>query len=67
LPGLTGLELQQHLLAQGSRMPVIFVTGMADPRGQTQKQASQLGAVAFLSKPFDELALLNAVRAAVAT
>jgi two-component system response regulator FixJ len=66
LPGISGLELQQRLLARGSRVPVVFVTATADPRGQTRRQALQLGAVEFLSKPFDELAMLNAVGAAVA-
>ena len=66
LPGISGLDLQQHLLTQGSRVPVIFVTAATDPQGQSQRQALQSGAIAFLPKPFDELALLSAMRAAVA-
>jgi len=66
LPGISGLELQQHLLTRASRVPIIFVTATSSPQGQTRRQALQSGAAAFLSKPFDDLALLSAVRAAVA-
>jgi len=65
LPRLSGLELQRNLLTQRACVPIVFVTATADPQGEIRRQALQSGAVAFLSKPFDEIALLDAVKAAV--
>jgi two-component system, LuxR family, response regulator FixJ len=59
LPGLSGLELKQQLDAAGRILPVIFITAFASE--QIREQALQAGAVAFLSKPFEEQALLNAL------
>ncbi|HOD36196.1 MAG TPA: response regulator [Syntrophales bacterium] len=63
LPGISGFELQQELLASGVRMPVIFITG--HDRAGMEEQAIKLGATAYLRKPFDEEALLGAVRLAL--
>ena len=63
LPGISGFELQQELLASGVRMPVIFVTG--HDRAGMEEQAIKLGATAYLRKPFDEEVLLGAVRLAM--
>jgi len=63
LPGISGFELQEELRAAGVRMPVIFVTGH-DHAGM-EERAMWLGATAYLRKPFDEEALLGAIRMAM--
>ena len=51
MPGMSGVDLQSHLIAQGRRVPVIFIT--AFPEEGSQKRALAAGAVCFLTKPFD--------------
>jgi FixJ family two-component response regulator len=63
LPGISGFELQEDLLASGVRMPVIFITG--HDRAGMEEQAMSLGATAYLRKPFDEEALLGAIALAM--
>ena len=63
MPGLSGLELQAKLKAEGSRIPMIFITAHSDAK--MKMQAMQAGAVEFLSKPFDDEVLLEKVRAAL--
>jgi FixJ family two-component response regulator len=63
LPGLNGLELQKHVAAQRTDMPIIFITGYGDV--PTTVQAMKAGAVEFLTKPFSDEALLNAIRHAL--
>lgn len=63
MPGMSGLELQAKLKAEGSRIPVIFITAHGDAKMRSRAMAA--GAVEFLSKPFDDEALLNKVRAAL--
>ena len=63
LPGMSGLELQARLKAEGSRIPIIFVTAHND--GNVRMQALTAGAVECLSKPFDDDVLLEKVRAAL--
>jgi FixJ family two-component response regulator len=65
MPGLSGLELQAQLAAEGCRIPIIFITAYADTR--TRMQAMRAGAVEFLGKPFDDEVLLDSVRAALET
>jgi len=60
LPGASGLELQQELVKANVHIPTIFVTGHGDIRMSVQ--AIKAGAMEFLTKPFDHLALLNAVQ-----
>jgi FixJ family two-component response regulator len=63
LPGLNGLELQERIALDRSEMPIIFITGHADvPR---TIRAMKGGAVEFLTKPFPEGALLNALERAI--
>src|ERR687895_477889 len=62
LPGLTGLELQQQL-AERTDMPIIFITGHGDV--PMTVQAMKAGAVEFLTKPFNEAVLLDAIRGAL--
>jgi FixJ family two-component response regulator len=63
MPGMSGLELQARLRAEGSRMPIIFITAHGD--AEMRALAVRDGAVAFLPKPFDDSALLEIVHAAL--
>jgi FixJ family two-component response regulator len=63
MPAMTGLELQKRLLAQGNRMPIIFITAFPEPRIQRRAEAG--GAVAFLEKPFDGAALVGFIHVAM--
>jgi len=65
MPGLSGIELQRLLLAQGRRIPIIFVT--AFPEDRIRAQAMDSGALGFLSKPFECQALVNLLDKALAT
>ena len=49
MPGLSGIDLQDHLIAQGHRIPIIFSTGF--PEDGVRARAMKAGAVGFLSKP----------------
>jgi FixJ family two-component response regulator len=62
LPGLSGLELQQHLLI-GAAPPIVFISGHGDIPSSVR--AIKAGAIEFLSKPFDEQELLQAIDAAI--
>ena len=62
LPGLNGLELQQQL-ADRTDMPIIFITGYGDV--PMTVQAMKAGAVEFLTKPFRDDVLLDAIRGAI--
>lgn len=64
MPGLTGLDLQETLAAAGRRMSIVFVTGHGDI--SMSVRAMKGGAVDFLTKPFDQKDLLNAIERAVA-
>jgi FixJ family two-component response regulator len=63
LPGISGFELREELLASGAQMPVIFITGQ--DRAGMEERAMRLGASAYLRKPVDEEALLGAIRLAM--
>ena len=62
LPGLNGLELQKQL-ADRPEMPIIFITGYGDV--PMSVQAMKAGAVEFLTKPFKDDVLLDAIRGAI--
>lgn len=62
MPGLSGLELQTRL-AERTDMPIIFITGHGDV--PMTVQAMKAGAVEFLTKPFDDEVLLDAIRGAI--
>ncbi|MGA8050759.1 MAG: response regulator [Burkholderiales bacterium] len=62
LTGQSGFELARRLAQDGSAIPVIFIT--AHDSAATRAGAQQLGAAAYLPKPFDGHALLGAVREA---
>ena len=52
MPGLSGLDLQDHLIARGHCIPIIFMTGY--PNDSVRARAMKAGAVCFLNKPFSE-------------
>ena len=64
LPDMTGLELQRTLADAADRIPVVFLTARGDI--SMSVQAMKLGAVDFLTKPVDHVALLQAVGGALA-
>ena len=63
MPGMSGVELQAHLLTQGRRVPFIFIT--AYPNERTRAQALRAGATCYLTKPFDEPTLTRCLDAAL--
>src|SRR5277367_1395903 len=63
MPGMSGLELQARLKADGFNTPIIFITAHGDAK--VRMQAMRKGAAEFLVKPFDHQVLLNRVRAAL--
>jgi FixJ family two-component response regulator len=63
LPGLNGLELQRQLATDRPDIPIIFITGHGDV--PVTVQAMKAGAVEFLTKPFSDKVLLNAVQLAL--
>jgi FixJ family two-component response regulator len=63
MPGMGGLELQEELRSRGCRTPVIVITAYPDEKQRTR--ALNAGAVGFLSKPFDDEALIGCLTAAI--
>jgi len=63
LPGSSGLDFQRELVGTGIHTPVIFLTGYADI--PMTVQAMKAGAVEFLTKPYRDQALIEAVLAAI--
>ena len=63
LKGMSGLQLQNHLAASGSRIPVIVITAVTDDR--IREQALSAGAVCVLIKPFSKDDLLTCLRSAL--
>ena len=63
LPGLNGLDLQKRVIAERPELPIIFITGHGDVPKTVQ--AMKAGAVEFLTKPFPDDVLLDAIRQAL--
>jgi len=59
LPGLTGVEFQEHLCAIGEKIPIIFMTAFGDI--PMVRKVMKAGAIEFLTKPFDSAELLAAI------
>jgi CheY-like chemotaxis protein len=63
LPGMSGPDLQAHLIADGYCIPTVFVTGRFEERVRSRVLAA--GAFGYLTKPLDENVLLNCIDAAL--
>src|SRR3954467_5710098 len=63
LPGISGLDFQQQLKKGGLQIPIVFITAHGDI--PMTVKAMKSGAVEFLTKPFEDKALLGAVQQAV--
>jgi FixJ family two-component response regulator len=63
LPGINGLDFQRQLAGEGIHIPIIFVTGHGDI--PMTVKAMKSGAVEFLTKPFEDQDLLNAIHQAL--
>ena len=63
MPGMTGLEVQEHMNRNGISVPVIFIT--AHEEEGVEEQALRAGAVGFLRKPFKDEALVELIRSAL--
>jgi FixJ family two-component response regulator len=63
LPGLSGLDLQRELAGHGIKLPIIFITGYGDI--PMSVRAMKAGAMEFLTKPFRDQDLLDAIQQAL--
>jgi RNA polymerase sigma factor (sigma-70 family) len=63
MPGMSGLELQEHLTRREIQLPVIIITGHGDVAMAVK--AMKAGAVDFIEKPFNDEALLGSIRNAL--
>jgi FixJ family two-component response regulator len=63
MPGMSGLELQAKLKAEGCRIPIILITAHGDSEMRTLAMGD--GAVEFLTKPFNDAVLLQVVHTAL--
>ena len=59
MPGMSGIDLQERLIASGHALPIVFITAHADE--DERARALERGAVACLRKPFSDDALLEAI------
>ena len=64
MPGMSGLDLQTQLRADGYKTPVVFVS--AFPEEGYRSRALKGGAIGFVGKPFHEQCLVDCIKAAVA-
>lgn len=63
MPGMSGIDLKHHLVAQGCNVPVIMITGRAD--ALLLARAEQSGALCILRKPFDADRLMACILRAI--
>jgi FixJ family two-component response regulator len=63
LPGISGIELQRKLAADGQSIPAIIITANGSEKAQAEAFAG--GAIAFIKKPFKEEVLLKAIDSAL--
>jgi FixJ family two-component response regulator len=62
MPGMSGLDLQQELTVRGQKIPIVFITALADET--VRPRVLEQGAVECLFKPFSDTALFEALNAA---
>jgi FixJ family two-component response regulator len=65
MPELSGIDLQSRLIADGHRMPIIFIT--AYPEDSARERAMKAGAIGFIGKPFSEDRLIGCLERALNT
>jgi len=65
MPGMSGVQMQDHLRARGCHVPFIFFT--AFPDANIRAQALAAGAICYLTKPFDSDSLIQCLQAAVSS
>jgi FixJ family two-component response regulator len=63
MPGMSGVELQDRLIADGCRVPIIFITAFPDER--VRARAMNAGAVCFMSKPYSQDRLIGCLENAL--
>jgi len=63
MPGMSGLELQQQLIAAGASIPIVFISAHEDR--EARARGLRAGAIDFLQKPFSEDSLLGAISASL--
>ena len=63
MPQIDGFRLHECLTAEGCSIPTIFITAHDDPNSKLK--AEKAGAVAYITKPFDDETLLGAIRSAL--
>jgi FixJ family two-component response regulator len=63
MPGLSGVDLQRVLIAQGIKIPMIFITAYFDER--IRQSVMEAGALGYLSKPFEEESLIELLQSAL--
>lgn len=63
MPGMTGVELQDRLIADGYQTPIIFIT--AFPEAKIRARVLRAGACGFLSKPFNDESLIECLEMAL--
>ena len=62
MPGMSGIELQGHLIKNGRQLPFIFMTAFPEERARIS--AVEAGAVGFLTKPFSQQSLIDCLNTA---
>lgn len=63
MPGMSGLDLQERLVAEDHHVPVIFIT--AYPHENVEKRARASGAICILHKPFEHQVLVDCIQRAL--
>jgi FixJ family two-component response regulator len=63
MPGMDGLDLQREMANAGIHLPIVFITGHGDI--QMSVKAMKAGAIEFLTKPFRDQDLLDAIQTAI--
>jgi FixJ family two-component response regulator len=63
MPGMSGADLQDHLIAEGRHVPIIFITAYSDER--VRVRVLDAGAFGFLRKPFDDEHLIECLNKAL--
>jgi FixJ family two-component response regulator len=63
MPGMSGMQLQSHLIQHGRKLPIIFVTALSEMK--TRGRGLAAGAIGFLDKPFSDEKLITCLNQAL--